>query len=111
LANRHTKHKGPDRKGIGLYTYEQVKNVTAFDYFGLIVIGAVVSALGSFLLHHLISLRGEQIRNYGSAEGAVWGWITGVIMVVIGLFTAHTGVIFYARRVAQLRFRVRRSRK
>ncbi len=106
MVNRHEK-----RKGIGLYTYEQAKNTTAFDYFAQVVVGTIVAALGGFILGHEIAVRSEQIRKYGSAETNVWGWITGLAMVVIGLFMAHAGVIFWTRRMLKRLSSVMESHK
>jgi len=99
VAHKHAKNTAGDRKGIGLYTYEQARNTTPFQYFAQIVVGTIVALVGGLLIYHFIALRGEEIRKFGSAEAHVWNWITSLVVVVIGVFMAHAGVIFYARRI------------
>jgi sterol desaturase/sphingolipid hydroxylase (fatty acid hydroxylase superfamily) len=103
------KHTRTVRKGVGLYTYEQVKNTTAFAYFAQAFVGTVIAALGALILYHeMVTHRGE-VRKYGSPEADVWAWIVGLVVLIIGLFMAHAGVIFWARRVYNRFALVRRS--
>jgi hypothetical protein len=101
LVFRHSKHVTSRRKGIGLYTYEQVKNTTAFQYFGQVVVGTIVAAVGFVILCRQIAVRSEEVRKYGSSEADLRGWITGLVIVVIGLSMAHAGVIFWTRRMVK----------
>ena len=101
MGSRDTKRVRANQKGIGLYTHEQAKNTTAFDYFAQIVVGTIIAALGGLLLYQGMIARSEQIRVYGSTETHMWAWVGSVAVVVIGLFMAHAGVIFYARRIAR----------
>ena len=96
------------RNGIGLYTYEQIKNVTAFQYFAQLLVGLFVSCMGAFLLYYVMSIRSDEIRKYGAPEGHFWGWLGGVSIIVSGLFTAHAGAIFYLRKITRY---LRSSRK
>jgi hypothetical protein len=41
--------KTAHKQGIGLWTYEQGKNTTPFQYFAQIVVGTVVASLGIML--------------------------------------------------------------
>jgi hypothetical protein len=100
---RGTKRHGA-KSGIGLYSYEQEKNTTAFQYFAQTVIGAIVCALGTLCLVGRIMTREGEIAAFGSAEPHVWDWLTSLAIVVIGLFWAHAGIIFYARRLGRRLF-------
>jgi hypothetical protein len=96
---RHVKRVAPIRKGIGLYTYEQSRNTTAFQYFVQVVVGVVFAALGGVLLGHAMITRGERILKHGSVDTDPSIWITGLAGVLIGLFIAHAGAIFWFRRL------------
>jgi hypothetical protein len=65
-------------EGIGLYTREQQKNTTAFDYFAQIVVGAVVFACGLLYLVIIFDYRSRETIHFGSPElHFVWvygGW-------------------------------------
>jgi hypothetical protein len=87
------------RRGIGLYTYEQVKNGTPFGYFAQIVVGTIVAATGALLVYHVVTVRSEEIQVYGSADPHFWGWLAGLAVILIGLFMAHAGLIYYGRRI------------
>jgi hypothetical protein len=71
--------KARSRPGIGLYTYEQEKNTTPFQYAAQIVVGVIVLGVGVMLLF-------EGMR------------LSGAVMVLIGSFFAHPGVIFWFKR-------------
>jgi protein-S-isoprenylcysteine O-methyltransferase Ste14 len=82
-------HKQTSKHGIGLYTYEQAKNTTPFQYFAQIVVGSVVALLGIMVG---ISQYESPTRNTG--------WVvTSAVAIVIGTFMAHAGVIFWYRRL------------
>lgn len=99
LLSKHLQTRDGRRSGIGLYTYEQIKNVTPFQYLAQLLVGVFIACMGALLLYYVLSVRGDEIQKYGAAEGHFWGWIGGCAMVVIGVFMAHAGVIFYSRRI------------
>lgn len=99
LEDRHTRHASEERKGVGLFTAEQEKNTTPLQYLAQIVIGASFALVGGLLVYQLVTLRGDEIREFGSADWHVWDWITSLAVVIAGVFVAHAGVIFYARRM------------
>jgi putative flippase GtrA len=72
--------KTAQKQGIGLWTYEQEKNTTPFQYIAQIVVGGV------FVL-------------IGIAFGCVRYWLASPMMIVVGIFVAHAGVIFWYRRL------------
>jgi hypothetical protein len=90
-----------EEKGVGLYTYEQTKNATPFQYLAQIIVGTIVASGGGLLLYHMMSLRSDEVRMYGSAETHIWGWAVSLAIVIIGLFQAHAGGIFWVRRIAE----------
>lgn len=83
-------HKTAQKQGIGLFTYEQEKNATAFDYFAEIVIGTIVVSLGITLGYFLL---------YQSPTRSTEGLLTSAMLIVIGIFFAHAGAIFWYRRL------------
>jgi len=99
LSRRHTKEIGKERRGIGLYTYEQAKNTSPFQFFAQIIVGTIVILVGGLFFYHALSVRADEIRHYGAAEMHLWNWVGSLAIVVIGLFMAHAGLIFYARRL------------
>ena len=112
MMNTGGNKKRAESKGIGLYTDEQERNTTAFDYFAEIVVGAVVASIGCLLLYYRLTVRSNEIHQHGFAEAHLWAWITSFAVVIIGAFMAHAGVIFYTRRIVQRIFRsAPRSRK
>lgn len=77
------------KQGIGLYTYEQEKNVTPFQYFAHIIVGTIVALTGAMLGY----------AQYRSPTPHTWGYIGGVALIVIGIFQGHAGAIFWYRRI------------
>lgn len=99
MLSKHPQTRA-ERSGIGLYSYEQIKYVTPFQYFAQIVVGTFVACMGAFLLYYEAINRGDEIRKYGAARGHFWGWLAGCAILAIGAFMAHAGVIFYSRKIA-----------
>jgi hypothetical protein len=99
LSDRYARRAREGRKAIGLYTYEQEKNTTPFQYFAQIVIGGVFTSVGGLLVYHVLTLRKEETRAFGSAETHVWDWVVSLAAILIGVFQAHAGVIFWGRRM------------
>jgi hypothetical protein len=81
--------KKASKRGIGLYTYEQEKNTTAFDYFAEIIVGTIVAMLGVMVGYAL----------YQSPTRSTGGLLLSAVLIVIGFFFAHAGVIFWYRRL------------
>ena len=95
LTSKHSQRRG----GIGLYSYEQEKYVTPFQYLAQIAVGAFIFGMGTLLLYRVASDRTEEIRKYGAANSHFWGWLGGCVILVIGAFMAHAGVIFYSQKI------------
>jgi hypothetical protein len=82
--------KKEQKPGIGLHTHEQEKNATPFGYLVQIVVGAVFTSLGIMLGYDQYE---SPVRR--SPEGL----ITAAAFIVIGIFIAHAGAIFWYRRL------------
>jgi len=101
VTRRHRGDKRDGREGVGLYTYEQVKGTTSFQYFAQIVVGAVFSGAGGMLLYRQFEVHRQEAKMFGTAEGHLWGWVASFALVAIGIFMAHAGLIVYGRRVCR----------
>jgi hypothetical protein len=86
--------------GIGLYTYDQTKYMTPFLYFALVVIGVVLCSLGGFVLWATARTRAYEVLRSGAAESHLNAFVFSTAMIVMGLFFAHTGVIYCLRRAS-----------
>jgi ABC-type Fe3+ transport system permease subunit len=92
------KHKD-ESQGIGLYTREQEKNTTPFQYFGQVVGGGVVFLCGVLLLVAIFDHRSRETAQFGSPESHLYGFVVAGAVIALGIFMAHAGVIFWGRRV------------
>jgi|HubBroStandDraft_3_1064219.scaffolds.fasta_scaffold337111_1 hypothetical protein len=99
MVSKQSRSTNEVKKGIGLFTYEQAKNTTPFQYLAQVVVGIVFFLAGGLLVYHVTIVRGEEIRAFGSPEMHLWDWSTSLAMMIIGVFMAHAGIIFYARRI------------
>jgi hypothetical protein len=84
-------HKTSPKRGIGLYSYEQDKDTTPFQYFAEIVVGTVLASLG-------IVLGYAQYQSPSRSRGEL---ITSAALIAIGIFVAHPGAIFWFRRLRE----------
>jgi hypothetical protein len=82
-------HKKAQNQGIGLYTYDQSKNTTPFQHLGLLVVGTLVALLGTVLAY----------AEYQSPVRSAGGLIGAAFLIVVGIFWAHPGAIFWYRRL------------
>jgi hypothetical protein len=79
------------KHGIGLYTYEQEKYTTPFQYFAQIVVGTVVASLGIALGY----------SQYHSATRSTGGLITSGVLIVIGIFLYARGRNLLAQAIKE----------
>ena len=93
------------RDGIGFYSYAQIKYVTPFQYLPQLLVGALITCMGLLLLYFVTSARSEEIKRYGAAQLHFWSWLGTGAMIIIGLFMAHAGLIFYSRKVSDAVYR------
>lgn len=87
------RRKTTPKPGIGLYTAEQEKNTTAFDYFAEVVVGAIVASLGVMLGYD---------QYHSATRRTTEGLLIAAALIVVGIFFAHAGVIFWCRRIRRL---------
>jgi hypothetical protein len=99
VNTRHLRKIKREEGGIGLFSREQQKNTTPFQYSIQIAVGAVFIALGTMLFYQVGIVRTLEMRHYGSADIPVGMWLTASAFFVVGAFLAHAGVIFYLRRI------------
>jgi len=98
-------HKN-ENQGIGLYSQEQEKYTTAFQYFAQIVVGAVFFSIGVLVLIGIFGHRTQETIRFGKPEPHIAGFIAAAAILAWGIFAAHAGVIFWSRRLlAYLRHR------
>jgi hypothetical protein len=97
-VSSHEKHED-ENQGIGLYTREQEKNTTPFQYFAQIVVSAVVFLCGVLFLVGIFDHRRQETIHFGNPESHLGGFVAAVAIIVVGTFMAHAGVIFWSRRV------------
>jgi hypothetical protein len=88
-----------EKRGIGLYSYEQEKNTTPFQYFAQIVVGVVVFLCGAGWLVRIFYNRAQETLRFGSPEPHWRGFISSGAMILIGIGMGHAGVIFWGRRL------------
>jgi len=86
------------KRGIGFYSYSQLKNTRPVGRVGAMLIGGIYVLVGLYVILHLISLRQAEAHIWGSAKSHVVGFFFGVCLIGIGAFCVHVGVIYYSRK-------------
>jgi len=86
------------RGGLGLYAYEQERNTTPFQVAAQVVVGAVVIFTGLILLSSIWQIRARERSIYGSAESHFGAFASAFVTMLVAVFMAHAGVIFYWKR-------------
>jgi len=87
------------KRGIGYYSYSQIKNTTTAGRLGAIVIGASWVFGGLFVIARMISVRKAEVHVWGSPDSHAIGFVLGISLIGIGAFVAHVGVIYYSRKL------------
>jgi len=96
-------------EGIGLFSRKQEKNTTPFDYFAQVVVGTVVLVCGVLYLVIIFDHRSRETIQFGRPEPHLYGFLVAGAFIVVGIFMAHAGVIFWSRR-ARTHLKKRRQR-
>jgi hypothetical protein len=86
------------KRGIGFYSYSQIKNTRPIGRIGAMLIGGIYVLVGLYVILHLIGLRHAEANIWGSAESHAVGFLFGVCLIGIGAFCVHVGVIYYSRK-------------
>jgi hypothetical protein len=110
-SEKHTKRDRSDRKGIGLFSYEQERYTTPYQYFAQAAVGTFIAALSLLLLFHEVAALSDESRKYSWDAARLWELIPGLAGIVIGLFMAHAGIIFWMRRIISRTRSARKSRR
>jgi hypothetical protein len=84
--------KKASKQGIGLYEYWQVRNTTPFQYFAQVVVGTIFASLGIVIGY---------VQYESPIRSAGW-LVASVVGIVIGIFMAHAGIIFWYRRLRKI---------
>jgi hypothetical protein len=87
------------KRGIGYYSYNQIKNTTTAGRLGGTVIGGAWVFGGAFVIVHLINARNAEFHVWGAADSHITGFIFGVSLIGIGAFAMHVSVIYYSRKL------------
>jgi hypothetical protein len=87
------------KRGIGFYSYNQIKNTRPVGRIGAMLIGGIYVLVGLYVILNLIGVRHEEARIWGAAESHAVGFLFGVCLIGIGAFCAHVGVIYYSRKL------------
>jgi hypothetical protein len=104
-------HVSRQKRGIGFYSYNQIKNTRPVGRVGAMLIGVIYVLVGIFVILRVISVRKAESLIWGSAEPhAVW-FIFGVCLIGIGAFAAHVGMIYYFRKLCRWDSGARRHSK
>ncbi len=86
------------RGGLGFYTYQQERNTTPFQFAAQIIVGAVVVFVGLILVSSIWQVRAREIASYGVAESHIGSFAFALALILVGVFMAHAGVIFYWKK-------------
>ena len=94
------RHRTPtEKRGIGIYSYDQNKNMKPVGYAGAILIGAFYLCWGLSRLYGTIMFRRAETKAFGSPEPHVGAFIVAFSMVIFGAFLGHAGLIYYWRKI------------
>jgi hypothetical protein len=80
-------------EGLGLFAGDK-RWTSSFQYFVGVVLGIVIALFGLMLM--LVPFAGDRAAR-SAAHPAVFIWV-GLVTVMLGVFKAHAGVIFFVMR-------------
>lgn len=93
------KHQDLRKGGIGIYSYDQIKNTRPIGRIGAMLIGAAWILAGVANIYKLELERTFERRAFGSATLHLMGFVLSVSLIAGGIFCAHVGVIYYWRKL------------
>ena len=100
------------RRGLGLYSANQIRSETPFTLFGVIIVGTVFCFGGIVLFWSTVVARSKEFAASGTADSHVGGFLFALGMFICGIFFAHAGVIYFGRRLlTRVRLRRRERRR
>ena len=89
------------KRGIGFYSYNQIKNERPATRFGAMLIGGIYLSVGLFIILRLIAVRKAEAHIWGFAEPHTMGFVFAACLIGIGAFAMHAGVIYYSRKLCR----------
>jgi hypothetical protein len=92
-------NRASKRQGIGIYSYDQIKNTKPVGRIGALLVSLFYLAWGLSRLSDAIALRRAEAQAFGSAEPHVGAFILAFVLLVIGAFVGHVPVIHYVRKL------------
>jgi hypothetical protein len=93
------RNEGPKRPGIGIYSFDQIKNTKPVGRIGGILVGLFYSAWGLARLNDVVAFRRAETRAFGSADPHIGAFILAFALLAIGAFVGHVGAIYYWRKI------------
>jgi hypothetical protein len=91
------------RRSIGLFTWEQLRNETPFTFIVEIVCGGLLAAMGLTLALVGVGQILSERKQFDSADLHLGVWLMSAGWLLTGIFIAHTGVIYWWRRLFRRR--------
>src|SRR4029077_19963355 len=92
-------NKEHKRRGIGIYSYDQIKNTKPIGRIGAMLVGLFYLLWGLSRLSEVVAIRRSESQVFGSAEPHVAAFIAAFALLAIGAFVGHVGVIYYSRKL------------
>jgi hypothetical protein len=97
-----TKQMIANGRGIGIWSYEQLKYLRPIHYLGTLIFGLPFCALGIFYLLNVYEERQAEARAFGRPDLHADGLLVGIGFIAFGLLIVHVSIIYYWRRVRSL---------
>jgi len=102
-------------ENLGVYKAEQIKSETPYSFAATIALGIFVLMLTAIYAFAIYKEILDERMHFGSADPHWGAWLLVAGGVYYGVFVAHPGVIFWYRRISEVRHarqeRARRRRE
>jgi len=86
-----------DKKHFGLWSLERVRNENAVTSTG--AIRFLVALVGVAIALNTVKTISDEHAQLGEATSHIGAWVNAVGAVLVGIFLAHGGVIYWWRRL------------
>ena len=86
-------------RGVGLYSWRQVRYDNAITFTAGIIVGCWVALIGVGVAWYAFDLRRIEAEQFGQADPHFWIWLGAFGLLLLGIFWAHAGVIYWCRRL------------
>lgn len=81
------------KRGLGLFSWQNDNQDNALTYTAGIIVGVIFLLIGSALV-------ASEVYQVGNKHLTDWGVIiSGITCLLVGVFLAHAGVIYWWRRI------------